>query len=82
MHELSTMQGIVSYLLEHIKIKGITRVKEVHLEIGAFTMLSAPQLRFAFKSLVKGSPLEGSELVIAEVSGRACRVTKLRCDGP
>lgn len=80
MHELSTMQGIVSYLLKHIEGNRITGVREVHLEIGAFTMLSVPQLRFAFNSLVKGSALESAELVVVEVPGRACKVAKLRCD--
>jgi hydrogenase nickel incorporation protein HypA/HybF len=69
MHEFSVMSQIVDGLLEEVKKWNATKVEEVFLELGEFTMLGEEQLRFAYEILTKDNILQGSTLTIIPMRG-------------
>ena len=73
MHEFSVTSWIVEALLDLVKRQGASRVVEVQLRIGSLRALSTDQVKFCYGVLARGTPLQGSRLVIEEVPG------KLRC---
>jgi hydrogenase nickel incorporation protein HypA/HybF len=71
MHELSITQSIVSICSE--RAAG-ARVGRVTLEIGRLTCVMPDALRFCYDICTEGTALEGSELEILQIPGRArCR---------
>lgn len=74
MHEFSMTSQITSSVLEEAARRGATKVLEVHLVIGQFTLLAVDQVRFSYKLLVKGTLMEGSKLFIQRPKG------KVNCD--
>lgn len=71
MHELALMESVVSAISGQLDDQ---RVLTVRLEIGRLTCVFPDALRFCFDVCTRGTRLEGSELDIVEVPGRA------RCD--
>jgi len=69
MHEFSVMSQMVEGIIEEAKRHDATKVEEVILELGEFTMLGEEQLRFAFEILTKDNILNGSKLTIITVKG-------------
>jgi hydrogenase nickel incorporation protein HypA/HybF len=69
MHEFSVMSQIVDGLKEEVKKWNATKVEEVFLELGEFTMLGEEQLKFAYEILTKDSILQGSTLTITTIRG-------------
>jgi hydrogenase nickel incorporation protein HypA/HybF len=69
MHELSVTSAIVDALLDLVKKHGASQVEEVHLKIGTLRALSVEQVKFCYEILCKGTPLEGSKLIVEEVAG-------------
>lgn len=70
MHELSIMTQIVDSILSEASKRHATKVEEVELEVGEYTLLGQEQLRFAYQVLSKGNILEGSKLKIRTLKGR------------
>jgi hydrogenase nickel incorporation protein HypA/HybF len=71
MHELSLTQSIVEVCSQ--RAAG-ARVRRVTLEIGRLTCVAPDALRFCYDVCTEGTGLEGSELEIVEIAGRArCR---------
>jgi hydrogenase nickel incorporation protein HypA/HybF len=71
MHELSLTRSIVEVCSE--RAAG-ARVRRVTLEIGRLTCVLPDALRFCYDVCTEGTGLEGSELEIIEIQGRArCR---------
>ncbi len=71
MHELSLMESLVTTVAEEV---GAARVMTVRLEVGALTCVVPAALRFCFDVCTNGTPLEGAEIDIVEIPGRArCR---------
>ena len=71
MHEMSITQNIVAIVSEHA---GERRVKRVRLEIGKLSAVIPEAIRFCFDVATGGTVLEGAELEIVEIPGRArCR---------
>ncbi len=70
MHELSVTSAIVDALLDLVRKQKASRVEEVHLKIGTLRALSTEQVTFCYQILCKGTVLEGSRLIIEEVSGQ------------
>lgn len=58
------MAGIVEAVLKHLEKYDVERVDEVHLTIGELTNLGADQMVFAYEIITRGTPLDGSQLVI------------------
>lgn len=69
MHEFSVMSQMVEGIIEEAKKHNATKVEEVVLELGEFTMLGEEQLRFAYEVLTKDNILKGSVLTIVTIRG-------------
>lgn len=69
MHEFGITSRIVDAVRRVAAQNGATRVLRVDLMIGQLTFLSTPQVKLAYQILVRGTPLEGSELSIVESQG-------------
>lgn len=65
---------IVKTVLEEAAKRKAKKVPEVHLIIGKLAMLEIKQIRFAYKALVKNTPMKGSKLIIEHKKGR------VKCD--
>lgn len=71
MHELAITQNIVAIVGERA---GERRVRRVRLEVGKLSAVLPDAIRFCFDLVAEGTVLEGAELQIVEVPGRArCR---------
>ena len=71
MHEMSITRNIVAIVSEHA---GARRVKRVRLEIGQLSAVIPDAIRFCFEVVARGTVLEGAELEILSIPGRArCR---------
>ena len=71
MHELGITQSVIAICAEHAAGARVTRVR---LEIGKLTTLLPDALRFCFDICAKDTVVEGAQLEIIEIEGRArCR---------
>ena len=70
MHEFSVMSQIVDSILSEAKKRRATKIEEVDLNIGDYTMLGEEQLKFAYELLSKDTILEGSKLNVGHIKGR------------
>ncbi len=68
MHELSITQDIVELVSGRAGGRKVTRVA---LEIGQVSSIVPDAIRFCFDSCCKGTRVEGAELEIEEIPGRA-----------
>lgn len=66
MHEWSLASSIVSSLDRFVRENNIKRVLRVTISLPQLAMLDKEILTEAYRELSKGSPLEGSELIIEE----------------
>ena len=74
MHEMSLAEEVLQLVEDSAQSNGFVRVKTLWLEIGALACVEVEALRFCFEAVVKGSLLEGAQLVIAETEGQGwCR---------
>ncbi len=73
MHEYSVMTQIMDSILAEAGKRKATKVEEVDIEVGEFTLLGIEQLRFAYELMSKDTITEGSRLNISELKG------KVRC---
>jgi len=80
MHELGITRNIVAIVAEHAKGQKVARVR---LDVGLLSGVMSEALRFAFDVAAAGSCLEGAELEIREIAGRArCRTCGAEFDTP
>lgn len=71
MHELAVMESVVDAIAEQL---GDIKVAIVRLEIGELAGVDLDSLHFCFEVCSRGTELDGAELAIARVRGRArCR---------
>jgi len=71
MHELGIAQEVVALVCEHARGERVTRVV---LQIGKLSAVLPDAIRFCFDLCSEGTVVEGAELEIVEVPGRAlCR---------
>jgi hydrogenase nickel incorporation protein HypA/HybF len=70
MHEFSVMSQIVDSILEEAKKRDASKIEQVDLEIGEYTMLGEEQLRFTFEVLSKDTILEGAKLQVGHRRGK------------
>jgi hydrogenase nickel incorporation protein HypA/HybF len=71
MHELSIAQSVVAIASRHARGRKVHRVE---LRVGHLRQVVPSALEFAFELITEGTPLEGAELVIADVPARGrCR---------
>ena len=69
MHELSLADSMVREIEEIISKETATKVVSVTVEMGRFSGVEKEPFEFAFPLVAEGTPIEGSELIIEEVSG-------------
>jgi Zn finger protein HypA/HybF involved in hydrogenase expression len=79
MHEHSLMQNILEGVQGELKTRGITRpgtIEAFHLTLGALEIHSLESFEQAFTVAIKGTPLEGADLVLtitpASIACAAC----------
>jgi hydrogenase nickel incorporation protein HypA/HybF len=73
MHELGIAQEVVAIVSEHAR----GRVTRVVLEIGKLSAILPDAIQFCFDLCTEGTVVEGAELQIIEVPGRArCRICR------
>jgi hydrogenase nickel incorporation protein HypA/HybF len=70
MHEFSVMSQIVDSILSEAKKRMATRIEEVELQIGEYTMLGEEQLKFAYEVLSRDTVLQGSKLKVGHIKGK------------
>jgi hydrogenase nickel incorporation protein HypA/HybF len=71
MHELGITRSVVAICAEHANG---ARVKRVTLEIGKLSAILPDAVRFCFDICAKGTVVEGAQLEIIEIPGKAiCR---------
>ena len=72
MHELSLTQSVVELCAARAAEQGEgARVTHVTLEIGMLSAVMPDAMRFCFEICAKDTALEGAELEIIEIPGRA-----------
>ena len=72
MHELSLTQSVVELCAARAAEQGArTRVTRVTLEVGALSAVMPDALRFCFDACTRNTALDGAELEIVEIPGRA-----------
>lgn len=70
MHEFSTMQNIVSVVIDEAKKMGAKEINKVIIEVGELTFLGEEQMKFAFDLLKEGTIAENAELVIRKTKAK------------
>jgi hydrogenase nickel incorporation protein HypA/HybF len=74
LHELGITQSIVEIALRTAAEQQAKIIHSVTLEIGSLAGVVGEALQFCYEACSKGTPLEGSRLVIDEIPARArCR---------
>lgn len=64
MHELSIARGIVEVAAEAVRGAGVGKVSVVRVRVGALSGVAPGALAFCYEAAARGTPLEGSRLVI------------------
>lgn len=72
MHELAIAESVLETITTHI---GERSVREIRLEVGRLSGVSADALRFCFALAAADTTADGANLVIEEPPGRAHCVT-------
>ncbi|MFY9605990.1 MAG: hydrogenase maturation nickel metallochaperone HypA [Thermoplasmata archaeon] len=70
MHEFSVMSQIVDSILSEANKRKATKIEQVDLQVGEYTMLGEEQLKFAYEVLSKDTILKGSKLKISHIKGK------------
>lgn len=71
MHEYGLMESVVRSALEACGKRSPSEPTRVRIEVGEFAFASRESLRTAFEVLIRGTPLAGVGLDIAEIPGEA-----------
>ena len=71
MHEMSYVIKLVNLAAETAKREGLTKITEIHADIGKMTGVLPFYMQKYYKTAIKGSMLEGSALVMTETEVRA-----------
>ncbi|MBI4319204.1 MAG: hydrogenase maturation nickel metallochaperone HypA [Chloroflexi bacterium] len=70
MHEFGITSRIVQTVFRVADEHGAARVARVDLLVGQLTFLNVDQVKLAYDLLVRGTSLEGSQLLVKESPGR------------
>jgi len=80
MHELSVALSIVEAAEEELFRQGGGQVCAVHLRLGSLSGVARDALLFSYGLACEGTPLNGSELMIEEVSGTELEMSALEIE--
>jgi hydrogenase nickel incorporation protein HypA/HybF len=64
MHELSIARSVVEVAAETVRGAGATKATAVCVRVGALSGVAPEALTFCYEVVARGTPLEGSRLVI------------------
>ncbi len=73
MHEWSLANGIVKSVLEEKEKNRAKAIKKVEISVGEVSQIDTETLRYAIENISRGTPMEGSEIMID------VEKTELRC---
>lgn len=76
MHELALAQSIVDIVESQARNHHFTKVKKVHLVVGALALVELEALTFGFDSVTRGTVAEGATLEIQRPGGKG---TCMKC---
>ncbi len=71
MHEMSIAEGIIDIVEKTAKAQGINKIESVRIRVGELAGVDIPSLEFAWDSVTRGGPAEGSRLDIERPEGKA-----------
>jgi len=71
MHELSLCEAVVQRIEEQAQQQRFNKIKTVWLEIGELAGVEIEAMRFSFDAVAKDTVVDGSNLQIINVLGRA-----------
>ncbi len=74
MHETHIIQPIIDGISEHAQKEGAKAVTKVKLKVGQLTCTKEDSFKETFKTLAKGTMLEGAELEITFFPGSIVQV--------
>jgi hydrogenase nickel incorporation protein HypA/HybF len=81
MHELSIAYSVVEIATQSAIEAGATRVKSVHVRLGALSGVVRGALEFSYEIACAGTMLEGSTLVVTELPARVyCSVCAMEVE--
>lgn len=66
MHEMSLCERLIQLIEDQAAHEGFSRVKTVHLEVGALACVELQALRFCFDAICRGTCSEGASLRISQ----------------
>ena len=64
MHELSLARSIVETGLKELAERKLSRIRKIHVSVGALSHVQPENLVFCFSASVRDSALDGCELVV------------------
>jgi len=67
MHELSLVEGIVDLIAEEARARAFSRVRVIHVSVGALGGAEPEALRFCFDAVARGTIADGARLEIRTV---------------
>jgi len=71
MHEMSIAMSIVDIAVDEMKSQGAKRVLKVKVVIGGLSGVVAESVEFCYEACAKGTPAQGSELILERVAPKA-----------
>ena len=67
MHELSLAQDIIETVKQNVAVSDLGKVREVVVEIGAFSGVVADSLKFSFEAITSGTELNNAVMEIIDI---------------
>lgn len=64
MHEVSLCRDLISMVEDAVRESSVSRIKRIHLRLGAFSHVQADAIKFCFQAVATGTLAEGAELMI------------------
>ncbi len=67
MHELSLAQDIIETVKQNVSAGELEKVREVIVEVGAFSGVVADSLKFSFEAITSGTELNNAVMEIVDI---------------
>jgi len=67
MHELSLAQNIIETIKQNVTAEELIKVREVIVEVGAFSGVVADSLKFSFEAITSGTELNDAVMTIVDI---------------
>ncbi|HMQ78724.1 MAG TPA: hydrogenase maturation nickel metallochaperone HypA [Ignavibacteria bacterium] len=67
MHELSLAQNIIETVKQNVTADELIKVREVIVEVGAFSGVVADSLKFSFEAITSGTELNDAIMTIVDI---------------